>query len=552
MFRWQNMAIKKIFYFCFEKILSVLSFLSLVIVLLLHYANPFFYLPNRDNGYYLYGGRFILNGGLLYKKLWEERPPAMYYLNALGIWLGRDSRWGVWLIELVFLTLAAWIGYGLIKKLWQPGAAVFGTLMWIWGLSRIMVTGNLIEEYPILFGFLALAFFILSIEHPNRRIYDVLIGVFAALSFLFRANTMGAEVAIGLSWLAWGIITRHKLDAIKRLAFIALGAFIPIILVILYFWYLGTLYEMVVASVLYGLFYTSEHSNLISSIIGGFGYVGFPAWVTLAGWGVSVAALLVGLKDKKVTPLALLLVLIWPVEVGFSGLSARAYEHYFVSWGPAMAMTCGYLYYQISQFKVAARFNPLINRYASFILVGITVVILFLNRATVLEYRRPLLNLMGGETSGYEKIDRVAQYIDTFTDPKDQVLAWGGQAAINYTSHRDTPTAAAWYPTYVVSPFTSKINDQFLDDIKRQSPELIVDAYIDSPLDVPSINDETRKRQENAGIYLLTQSAETPNLPQVLAFIRANYDFETTVDQHDIYRLKDSKWKGKVPPPFTW
>ena len=178
--------------------------------------------------------------------------------------------------------------------------------------------------------------------------------------------------------------------------------------------------------------------------------------------------------------------------------------------------------------------------------------ILTLNRATVLEYRRPLANLLAGDPSSYEKMDRVTEYIDTFSDPHDLVLAWGGQAVINYTSHRASPTAYVWYPTYVVSPFTTRINDGFLEDLKRQKPELIVDAYIDSPLDVPSINDETRKKQENAGIYLLTQSAETPNLPQVVEFIRANYDFETTVNQHDIYRLKGSKWKGKVPAPYTW
>ena len=111
---------KTIVSFFSRKILVLFSLASLVITWLLAKANPFFYLPNRDNGYYLYGGRFILNGGLLYKNLWEERPPAMYYLNALGIWIGRDSRWGVWLIELVFLTLAAWLGYRLMKKLWQP------------------------------------------------------------------------------------------------------------------------------------------------------------------------------------------------------------------------------------------------------------------------------------------------------------------------------------------------------------------------------------------------------------------------------------------------
>jgi len=360
------------------------------------------------------------------------------------------------------------------------------------------------------------------------------------------------EVAVGLSWLAWGVVTKHYLEMIKRLAFMSLGGIIPVLFVLLYFWTLGTLNEMITASVLFGLFYVSEHSNFVYSIYNAFGYVGIPAWVTLAGWIAALGGLAMGLRNKKVDPLSLLVMFIWPVEVVFSGISARAYEHYFVSWGPAVAVTCAHLYFQVSQVKGGAKISALINRTASYLLVAVTVVILIFNRATVLEYRRPLANFLAGEPSSFEKTDRVAEYIDTFTDPKDQVLAWGGQAAINYTAHRNSPTAYVWYPTYVDSPYTAQINDGFLEDLKRQKPELIVDAYIDSRLDVPSINDETRKKQENAGIYLLSQSIKTPNLGQVVDFIHANYDFETTVDQHDIYRLKTSKWKGKVPAPFTW
>ena len=159
---------------------------------------------------------------------------------------------------------------------------------------------------------------------------------------------------------------------------------------------------------------------------------------------------------------------------------------------------------------------------------------------------------MARAPGSYEKTDRVTQYIDTFTDPGDKVLAWGGQAVINYMACRASPTVYPWYPTYMASPFTSKLNDGFLDDLVTQKPELIVDAYIDAPLEVPSINDITRNKQAAAGIMILTLGAQTPNLPQVLAFIKANYDFETTVDQHDIYRLKGSKWKKLVPPPYAW
>jgi hypothetical protein len=543
---------KTVLLFIREKMLVIMSLASLVVVLLLPFANPYFYTPNRDNGFHLYAGRFILNGGVLYKALWEERPPAMFYLDALGLWIGRDSRWGVWLVEVLFLSVAAWVGYQLLKRLWQPGAAVFGSLMWLLGLSHIMVTGNLVEEYPILFGFLALLFFVLSVENPDRHLYDVLVGVAAAFSFLFRANTVGVEISIGLTWLAWGILSRHYTDAFKRLALMAFGAAGPLLLVGLYFWYQGTLYDAVVASVLYSLFYTGEHGSLVNGILSGFAYVGFPAWTTLAGFATAVLFAVKGLISKKIEPILLLLVILWPLEAVLSGLSGREYEHYFVSWGPAVAISSGFVFYQIGRIKSVNKIFQVITHQAEWILVGLTIVILIINRATVLEYRRPLLNLLARDTGSYEKTDRVTQYIDTFTDPGDKVLAWGGQSAINYMAHRDTSTAFSWYPTYADSPFTSRLNDGFLTDLENQKPEIIVDAYMDAPLEVPSINNDVRSRQSAAGILLLSLNAQTPNLPQVLDFIKANYDFETTIDQHDIYRFKGSKWKTLVPPPYSW
>ena len=332
----------------------------------------------------------------------------------------------------------------------------------------------------------------------------------------------------------------------------ALGAVIPLALVALYFWSQGLLYNAIVASVLYSLFYGGEHGGLLNSILSGFAYVGIPGWITLAGFAAALVMFGRGLKNKKLEPISLLLVVIWPLEVILSSLSGRAYEHYFVSWGPAMAITSGFLFHLLSGIKPWRPFFQFIDRQAEWVLVGLTILILILNRATVLEYRRPLLDFMARAPGSYEKTDRVTQYIDTFTDPGDKVLAWGGQAVINYMACRASPTVYPWYPTYMASPFTSKLNDGFLDDLVTQKPELIVDAYIDAPLEVPSINDITRNKQAAAGIMILTLGAQTPNLPQVLAFIKANYDFETTVDQHDIYRLKGSKWKKLVPPPYAW
>ena len=63
--------------------------LALFVLLVLDAANPVTNLPTRDGGTYLYAGRLILRGELPYINIWDNKPPAIYYINALGLWLGR-------------------------------------------------------------------------------------------------------------------------------------------------------------------------------------------------------------------------------------------------------------------------------------------------------------------------------------------------------------------------------------------------------------------------------------------------------------------------------
>jgi hypothetical protein len=70
----------------------------------------------RDSGVFLYLGWRILNGELPYRDIWDHKPPVIFYLNALGLAISGNSRWGVWAVELAFLFAVAFIGYLLIKK----------------------------------------------------------------------------------------------------------------------------------------------------------------------------------------------------------------------------------------------------------------------------------------------------------------------------------------------------------------------------------------------------------------------------------------------------
>ena len=61
---------------------------------LLYYGNPLDHLPGMDNGVFLYGGQQLLVGKTPYLDFWDHKGPLIYFINALGLMIGKGSRAG--------------------------------------------------------------------------------------------------------------------------------------------------------------------------------------------------------------------------------------------------------------------------------------------------------------------------------------------------------------------------------------------------------------------------------------------------------------------------
>src|SRR5262245_8845426 len=91
--------------FSFSNVLLVFLVLLLA-VMVLSQSNPGITLPGRDYGIFSYIGQQITLGRLPYKDAWDHKPPAIFYIDALGLWLGHGFRWGIWLIEFLAIALS--------------------------------------------------------------------------------------------------------------------------------------------------------------------------------------------------------------------------------------------------------------------------------------------------------------------------------------------------------------------------------------------------------------------------------------------------------------
>jgi hypothetical protein len=84
---------------------------SLLAVMVLSQANPGISVPARDYGIFSYIDQQITLGKLPYKNAWDHKPPAIFYIDALGHWLAHGFRWGIWGMEFIALILSVWFSY---------------------------------------------------------------------------------------------------------------------------------------------------------------------------------------------------------------------------------------------------------------------------------------------------------------------------------------------------------------------------------------------------------------------------------------------------------
>jgi Dolichyl-phosphate-mannose-protein mannosyltransferase len=516
-------------------IVSNVLLVLLIIVLsliVLSQANPGLSLPDRDYGIFSYIGQQIVLGKLPYKDAWDHKPPAVFYVDALGLWAAHGLRWGIWAIEFICLAAAIWLSYLLIKKLWGVFPALCAIVIWIFGLNITLQGGNITEEFPLPLHFLALILFLRLAESPDNFWDGVVIGLAFSISFLFRANNAMVETAIVLTlWLIW-IFQQNFRVLLRQMVGMAIGALLPLLITSIYFWALGIFKAMFDASITYNVIYSETKFNGTSALIAGLQNLGPAAWIGLIGYGI-VLFLLIRQWRAKIKPSAMLIFLLigCPFAVAVTDPAQRNYGHYFVNWLPFIALLTGLTFHAIQNLIPKLKdLNLAESYYLDFALF--VAIVFFVLSGLAVENWVSIANLLN--RSNVERNSVISVYVENNTKPGDTVIFWGGFPGENLMSHRASPSAYITYPLLLDANLSEQFSDQFFLDLTKNRPALIVDMEYTKSL---SLDPKKRAIQ-------LADQQEWPFLPAnidaVLSFIDNNYHFETTFRNATVYRLNDA------------
>ena len=133
----------------------IFLFFILISFQILSDSNPGLNPPGRDGGFFLYVGKALRSGATLYKDIWDSKGPIIFWINALGV--GSDySRWGLYLIQVLFSFAALVLIYFSLKRVYRPMTALLSAILGSYLLKIVIGPGNSTEEYSLLFTWIAI------------------------------------------------------------------------------------------------------------------------------------------------------------------------------------------------------------------------------------------------------------------------------------------------------------------------------------------------------------------------------------------------------------
>ncbi len=515
--------------------------ISLFCLVVLSNSNPLYFEPGRDGGFFMYVGQEMLKGKTLYVDVWDSKGPVIFFINALGMWMGKGTRWGIWALEFLFLFGASLFSFSTMKRQWGTLPAIFGITAGLMSARILFGAGNFVEQYALMFTWIALFAFYQSINFPQKKQYPFIIGTMLALNFFLRANNIGTIAVLVCVWFLNHWKQSGFIISVKKTLGVFLGVLIVVLPITLFFISTKSVSDMYSASILYNLEYsftTRPNSNSLSifygSLLPGFRALGNWAFVGLIGFSLALAQLLRQIKFKKLSIFDLALVLIWPVEILASSVSGRGYGHYFICWLPALTLLSALLFHYIDRYVLAPNLVDLLNRRLAWLTYIVCIgFVIFSFQADLILNLKSFNRILFHRGQGVEIISLISEYIRENTQPNDLVLVWGGQSGINVMADRSSIDAFLYYPLTTNAEEGQKIQAVYLDQIIKQKPTLIIDGYIHSTLELPAIDSKIRAKQE-----LVSQLAQ--NTQKTLDYISKNYVLETVYFDYGVYRIKST------------
>jgi hypothetical protein len=295
-----------------------------------------------DQGLYGYAAQRLLDGGVMYRDMWDQKPPGLSFLYAglSSVWAGESVVPGA---DLAAATAVAWCLVVLGRRRFSSGvgygAAVIFLLLgdpYLQRLSGIYVRG---QAEPFIAASIAATLALLADRERGRR-HLIAAGVTLAAGFWLKYNAAAYALPAVLALWAWQPGPPRIRRVIEETGWLAVGFCGVTAIVLGYFAACGALQDLRLATIDYNLRYSNETYESRASVLAYL--VTMPALhARIDGlWflgGLGAALLAIPGRWSRSAAVTCGWVAAAVVSIAING--SRSLPNYFVQADPALALT---------------------------------------------------------------------------------------------------------------------------------------------------------------------------------------------------------------------
>lgn len=519
--------------------------LVLWIALLVFQGSPFFGVTTDiDAGVYRYIGWRIVEGEVPYQDVWDHKPPVIFFLNALGLAIGRGSIWGIWFLELAAIGCAGVLSFRLLNRYLGFFPASWGTVLWLVMLLKLTADGRLdnTETFVLPLQFIALFLFLRADGKPLQFWAGYTLGLTFALAFLLKQIFIGVWVALFLYILVKRIAARSWHELFAEGAAILAGGVTVFGVIVLYFASKHALDDLWRAAFQYNFLYAEQGSDPQEALSNGLTFLdhkGF-IYIALAGWAAALIGVVKRIPNRKSVQALFIVLVIWlPVEALLVCTTSGIHQHYYQTSVAVLGLLVGvtaYVYHALSdRYRRAGLLLILVAvSYFNFIVRDIASPVLSFLDVGVSPAKSALVDGTPFVNQGTYLRDPLADYINDHTDKHDYVLVWGYSSGTNFLARRVSPTPFVYQLPFGNREYvTPAIIDEFIDDLRRHAPALILDTMYRNDLwqPLPPLDAEARRTWS-----AMTGATYYQPLDAFFAFVQQHCEVETDILTTRIYR----------------
>ncbi len=435
---------------------------------------PSLFEPNwyGDEGIYQVLGMAIRNSRLLYRDIWDNKPPLLYILYSFF----NSDQFELRLVSAVFGILALIVFFALAKKLFQEkesgskiailSTSIFGLLF-----ALPLVEGNIANaENFMLLPIVLSGLLILTAKEKLKKNILIFSGFLLGIAFLFKIVGIFDFAAFFVFLFILNL--PKNISNFKNIVYAQLYFLLPFVL--------GFIFPLVASALFFLLHGLSTFKYFLqATFIQNVGYVGYGnKFIISQGLLISKLLLLFLfllflLAKRSTLSKTTLFILIWFAFSLFSAFfSGRSYTHYVLVLIPSFSLLIGLLFwdkkYRFSLILIFIASLYLILKNFSF--YGKTFFYyqnffsFIKGRETVAQYR----GFFDKETPiDYE----IAQFIKTKTNKDDNIFLWGNNAQIYMLSDKLPPGRYA--VAYHITGYKDGIENT-KEAFLKQRPKLVI------------------------------------------------------------------------------